>query len=215
MFAQLQKAASVLILLPLLLSACGKNSSTSNSPTADSKPPLDSASTPSASSNPTALGGDTQSPAAQPEGTPLRSSDRKSEIFIPAGWVEDRTLNSSADIQAAKASEAMYIIVLSDSKADLQNVSLVKHSQLTRDTLLKSLTSPQVSPPTEVKSVGGNPAIQYQIRASVSNTNVVYLHTTIETPTHFHQILAWTLPSAFDKNEPQLQQIIQSFREVK
>lgn len=215
MFARLQKAASVLILLPLLLSACGKNSSTSNSHTADSKPPLDSASTPSASSNPAALGGDTQSPAAQPESTPLRSSDRKSEIFIPAGWVEDRTLNSNADIQAAKASEAMYIIVLSDSKADLQNVSLVKHSQLTRDTLLKSLTSPQVSPPTEVKSVGGNPAIQYQIRASVSNTNVIYLHTTIETPTHFHQILAWTLPSAFDKNEPQLQQIIQSFREVK
>lgn len=144
----------------------------------------------------------------------LVGSDGVSQITLPDGWVEDRELHDSAEIQASKRADEMYVIVLSENKADFQDLTLEQHSEITRGLLLQSLTDAEVTGPTAVTSVQGNPTLQYQIRGAIDGINVVYLHTTVETPDSYHQILAWTLPSQFEANDPQLQEIIQSFREA-
>lgn len=147
-------------------------------------------------------------------GTPLMDPEKTIQVSIPSGWKEDRDLHDSAELQASNRIKELYVIVLSESKEDFQDMTLDKHSEITRATLVKSLTQPQTSAPTSLK-VNGHPAVQYEIRGFINNLSVVYLHTTVETETNIHQILTWTLKSMYEKNKPVLQQVTESFKEVK
>jgi hypothetical protein len=48
-----------------------------------------------------------------------------------------------------------------------------------------------------------------------NNTNVVFLHTTVDDGDHFQQILAWTLRSRWQQQNGQLREITGSFRSEK
>ncbi|MBD2071559.1 hypothetical protein H6F93_29260 [Leptolyngbya sp. FACHB-671] len=154
--------------------------------------------------------------AASPEdaGNVLVGLDGQSQLTLLNGWVEDRELHESAEIQASKRGSEEYVIVLSENKADFENLTIEQHSEITRGLLVESLTDPEITGPTDVTTVGSNPAVQYEIQGTIEGINVAYLHTTVETPTKYHQILAWTLPSSFERNKPELQQVIQGFKEV-
>lgn len=156
----------------------------------------------------------TGTPNAQSTGTVLAGAGSPVQVTLPPEWKEDRELHDTAELQASARASEMYMIVLSESKQDIQNMTLAEHSEITRGLLLSNLSSSEVTGPTPVNNINGNPALQYQIQGSIDNINVVYLHTTVETPTSFHQILAWTLPSRFDRNRAELEQVIQSFREA-
>ncbi|RMF21010.1 MAG: hypothetical protein D6756_13230 [Cyanobacteria bacterium J083] len=148
-------------------------------------------------------------------GKVLVSSDGKNQINLPQGWSENKTLNQVANIQAADVSRELYTIVISDPKAEVPNLNLQSHSQTTQKNVLNALKNPTVTP-TKVNTVNGNPAIQYQIRGVHAQIGipVIYLHTTVETPNNFHQIVSWSTPSSFAANEQELQNMIQSFKEV-
>ena len=62
--------------------------------------------------------------------------------------------------------------------------------------------------------VAGFPAVQYEIRGASGGSNIVYLHTTIETPELFAQVLAWTLPSQEAATREHLKKAILSVRPV-
>jgi DnaJ-class molecular chaperone len=147
-------------------------------------------------------------------GTVLVDPEKTIQISIPSGWKEDRDLHDSAELQASNRKKELYVIVLSESKEDFQDMTLDRHSEITRATLVKSLTEPQTSAATTLK-VNGHPAVQYEIRGFINNLSVIYLHTTVETEKNIHQILTWTLKSMYDKNKPALQKVTESFKEVK
>jgi hypothetical protein len=158
---------------------------------------------------------DTQT-ASLPSGMPLVGSDGKEQIALPAGWQEERSLHEDAQLQAFNPSKEMYVIVLSENKADLpEDMTLAKHSEITRNILTGNLRNSEVTGPTAVTKVGDYSATQYKIVGRISGIDVAYLHTTVETGDRFHQILTWTLPEDFDQNESELQTVIQSFREVR
>ncbi len=188
----------ILILTPLALGGCFGNRSVSETPGTDTPPP---AVTQAPNSSP------------QPANNVLVSSDGQSQVTLPEGWLSDRELHESAEIQASQRGQEMYLIVLSENKEDFQDLTLEQHSEITRQLLVESLSDSQVTGPSEVTEIGEKPAIQYEIRGSVEGVNVAYLHTTVETADRYHQILAWTLPSNFSRSEAQLQAIVQSFRE--
>lgn len=147
-------------------------------------------------------------------GNILKSNNDLSEITLPEGWKEQKGLNEKADIQAADSLNNNFMIVLSESKLDFNEMTLDKHSEATRSILLKAIGNPVVEGPTRL-TINGFPAVQYKITGSIDNLNPVYLHTTIETPKNFHQVLAWTLASKYEKNKPVLDKVIGSFKEVK
>lgn len=153
-------------------------------------------------------------PSPLPTATPLvlTAPDKTSQITLPGTWTAQTNLNPEAQIQAANWTQGLYLIVLSEAKDKLKGMTRDKHSQITRELLTKNLVQPQVSKPTTVTQVNGNPAIQYEIRGSLNNFSVQFLHTTIETPTQFVQILAWAPPEAYERNKAELQAILQTYR---
>jgi hypothetical protein len=147
-------------------------------------------------------------------GTVLIGTDEKSEIDLPDGWASDRELHEEAQIQASNRTKRMYVIVLSEDKSAFpQPLTLAKHSEITRSILLENLTNPKVTELPTVKKVGNFPALQYEIQGKINDIEVTYLHTTVETPTRFSQILAWTTPTSFKTDKPELEQVVSSFRE--
>jgi hypothetical protein len=47
-------------------------------------------------------------------------------------------------------------------------------------------------------TIDGHPALQDELSGTEDNTNVVFLHTTVDDGDHFQQILAWTLKSRWE-----------------
>ncbi len=141
------------------------------------------------------------------------SSDGQFQLQVPSGWRQATDLNEKAELQAADRLREMYVVVLSENKMDFEEMSLDKHSQITRENLVESLTSTETSGPTTLV-INGSPAVQYFISGTVDNLRVTYLHTTVETSKSFNQILAWTLRSRFEQNRAELQDVIQSFKEA-
>ncbi len=143
----------------------------------------------------------------------VQSRDGRTQMVVPASWREQTDLNNVADLQVANPRQELYVIVLSESKQDFDaDTTLQEHSELTRGILLETLRNGQVSYEPDQFRIGGYPAVQYQLRGSVDKIKIVYLHTTVEGPSNFHQIVAWTLPSRLTKNEPVLQDVIRSLR---
>lgn len=144
----------------------------------------------------------------------ILSLDKKFQITVPGAWEEEKSLHEKADIQAAHRPSNVFVIVLTESKEDFDGMTVQKHSDLTRGSLMESLKDSQETGPKTL-AINGYPALQYEIRGVFDGyLKVAYLHTTVETPNHFHQILVWTTASAFDKNRPTFEKIAGYFREV-
>lgn len=151
-----------------------------------------------------------------PPATFLTATDGKSEIKLLPEWLNDPALNDKAQIQVSNRARQMYLIVLVQNRRDLGNMTAAEYSKITQGYLTNRLEKSQVTEPTNVTRIGSSPsypAVQREVRGSLSKIDVVYLHTVVETPAQFVQILAWTPPSAFEQNQPEMQQVIQSFRE--
>lgn len=140
------------------------------------------------------------------------ASDEKTQITVPASW-DKLELNEAAEIQVGNLQDEAYLIVLNEAKVDMYGWNLEKHSRVTLGRLLGNMAFPTVSGPKTL-TIGKSQAVQYEARGAVDNLNLVYIHTTVDGPKYFSQILAWTLPSKVDTVKPQLLKAIQSFREV-
>jgi hypothetical protein len=142
----------------------------------------------------------------------IRSTDGCCSVTVPGSWKAEKELNAQANLQASNRLKELYIIVISESKEDFEDMTLEHHSELTRTEFVKSLSTPQVSEAASV-TVNKKDGVQYEISGAINNVKIVALHTTVETDKYFHQILAWTIKSRLEKNKPILQNVIQSFKE--
>jgi superoxide dismutase len=108
----------------------------------------------------------------------------------------------------------MYLIVITDAKADLDNMTLEKHHDLTRDGMFQKMTNASATEPVPL-TIDGHPAIQDELSGTEKGTNVVFLHTTVDEGDHFEQILARTLKSRWQQQNQLLRQITSTFRSEK
>ena len=63
----------------------------------------------------------------------IASDDGKIKVTVPGLWTKLPELNKQASLQVGDKSKEMYLIVITDAKADLNNFALEKYHQLTRD----------------------------------------------------------------------------------
>jgi hypothetical protein len=144
--------------------------------------------------------------------TVLKSKDGKFQLTIPAGWRDDPTLSERGDIKADYPFKEMYVIVITEAKADFtEEVTLDQYTAMTRDSMTSVLSSSELSPPLPV-TINGNAGRQYEIQGAMKNVNLAYLVTTVETSDYYHKIITWTLRSRIDANQTTLQQVAASFR---
>src|SRR6266487_5240319 len=128
----------------------------------------------------------------------IASDDGKIDVIVPGLWVKLPELNKQARLQVGDKSKQMYLIVIPDAKADLDNFTLEKHHQLTRDRMLQKMKNASATQPVSL-TIDGHPALQDELSGTENGTNVVFLHTTVDDGDHFEQILAWTLKSRWQK----------------
>ena len=126
-------------------------------------------------------------------------------------WTELPELNKNASAQVGNNSKEVYLIVITDGKADLDSFTLEKHHQLTLDRMLKGMKNASATEPVSL-TINGHPALQDELTGTEKGTNVVFLHTTVDDGDHFQQILTWTLKSRWQKQNQLLCEITASFR---
>ncbi len=134
-------------------------------------------------------------------------------VVMPANWSIRSDLNSVADLQMGNLFKEAYTIVISENKADFEDLTMEQHSEITRSMIKQSIKNCVESDP-EILDIDGNRAIRYQLTGSVDGLNLIYWHVTIETQEHYHQMLLWSLKSKFTKNQADFDSVIQSFEEV-
>jgi hypothetical protein len=146
-----------------------------------------------------------------PAGTKeIKATDGNFVFDVPNEWKETTGLNDAASLQVANKVKDQYLIVISESKADLENMTLKKHHSVTRDSTLKRMQNSSATSPQSI-TIGGFPALQDELSGTQDGTNIVFLHTTIDDGEHFHQILAWTVKSRWAEGAEQLRDVTQSF----
>lgn len=145
----------------------------------------------------------------------ITSADGKVQATIPGNWEKKSGLHEDGLLQAANLREENYVVVIPDNKADLEDgMTVEEHSDLTRSTIMANVKNCQQTAGPIMLTINGRPAVQYELRGVVSGIKVVYLHTTADGDDKFYQILAWTMPSNYQKNKPILESVVNSFKET-
>jgi hypothetical protein len=144
----------------------------------------------------------------------IASDNGKIKVNVPGTWTKLPELNKQASLQVGNKSKEVYLIVITDTKADLDNFNLEKHHQQIRDRMLQKMKNASATQPVSL-TIDGHPALQDELTGTEKGTNVVFLHTTVDDGDHFQQILAWTLKSRWQKQNELLREVTASFRSEK
>jgi hypothetical protein len=155
----------------------------------------------------------TEQAPSEESGKTIVSSDGVSSVSVVGGWQQATGLHKKAQLQLKNPIRDLYFVVFSEKKENYADVSLEEHAKITREHLLETLQSPTMSAPVKL-TINGNPAIQHEIRGFAGNVKIVYLHTDVEGPYYYHEIVAWTLDKSFHQNKYGLQNLINSFKEL-
>ena len=132
-------------------------------------------------------------------------------IEVPTPWFPDKRLNKRAELGASFPLGEMYVVVFYESADRLpKKISLERYSAFTRGAILDGLGSPSEEK-VGTRSIDGYDSLEYELRGTFKNHELVYLHDVLRTETHFVQILAWTVGSHFDENSETLRSVINSF----
>ena len=142
------------------------------------------------------------------------SDDGEKKVVVPGTWIKLPNLNKQASVQVGNKGKEVYLIVITDAKTDLDNFTLEKHHQQTRDRMLQKMKNASATEPVTL-SIDGHQALQDELTGTEKGTNVVFLHTTVDDGDHFQQILAWTLKSRWQKQNQLLREVTGSFRSEK
>ena len=144
----------------------------------------------------------------------IASEDGKIKVTVSGMWTKLPELNKQATLQVGYKSKEMYLIVLTDAKAAVGDLTLEKHHQITRDRMLQKMTDASATEPVSL-TIDGHPALQDELSGTEKRTNVVFLHTTVDDGDYFQQILAWTLKSRWQQQNKLLREITGTFRSEK
>lgn len=143
----------------------------------------------------------------------LRNEDSEVQLTLPEGWVDVQSLRPDADLYVATADRTMYVLVLADPKqSEVGTFSLANNATQYLSFLDRGLSQPQPGQATNVTSLNGLKAVQYEVRGRVDTMPIVYLHTTVEGETNYYQVVAWTSADKYATAKRDLLTVVESFR---
>jgi Domain of unknown function (DUF4190) len=140
----------------------------------------------------------------------IASDDGKLKFTTSGFWVQRTDLNKRAALQASRKDKELYVMVITDPKSTVTDMTLERHHQTTRDHMLKQMSSSSATATVPV-TIDGHSALQDELTGTQQGSNVVFLHTTVDDGDSFQQILAWTLKSRWAANKSELADITKSF----
>jgi len=149
----------------------------------------------------------------------ITSDDGKLRIKVTEMWTKMSGLNKQASLQVGDKSARMFLMVISDAKAEVPNLTLETHHQLTRDRMLGKMKNASATQPVSL-TIDGHAALQDELTGiekgpALFHEKWVFLHTTVDDGDRYQQILAWTLKSRWQKQNQLLREVTGSFRNEK
>jgi len=144
----------------------------------------------------------------------IRSDDGKLSISASGFWLKMSDLNKKASLQAGYKSNDMYVMVITDPKDTVPDVTLQQHHQLTREHMLQKMENSSATQPASV-TIDGHPAFQDELGGKQERANLVFLHTTVDEGDAYQQILAWTTKSRWPKQNQELREVTNTFHSEK
>jgi hypothetical protein len=167
-----------------------------------------SSSTPAPRFSPPAL----PRPAAPATGSVvILSKDGALKIAAPSGWRSESDLNKNAELQACDAPQQVCVLVFEEDKKTTGDVALARFSRVARGQILKKLGNSSENTGVSLE-IAGHPALQYELRGRADRFDLVYLHTSVETPGHFYQVMGWTSSTLFPQERAVISGITASFQ---
>ena len=103
----------------------------------------------------------------------VASDDDKIRITVPGTWTKLPELHKQASLQVGNKSKEVYLIVVTGAKTDLDNFTLEKYHQQTRDRMLKEMKNASVTQPISL-TIDGHPAVQDELTRTEKGANVVF-----------------------------------------
>src|SRR5206468_5090074 len=97
----------------------------------------------------------------------IASDDGKIKVTVPGTWTKLPELNKRATLQVGDKSKEVYLIVISDAKADLDNMTLEKDHDLTRDRMFQKMKNASATEPVSLM-IDGHPALQDELTGKFS-----------------------------------------------
>src|SRR5438552_15386896 len=143
----------------------------------------------------------------------IASDDGKIKVTVPGMWTKMPKLNEFASLQVVDKGNRMYLIVITEAKADVPKLALQTYHQLTRDEARKKFQA-SASEPVSL-TMDSHPALQDELSRTEKGTNVVLRHTTVDDGDHFQTINAWTIKSRWKQQNQLLREATASFRSEK
>lgn len=151
---------------------------------------------------------------AQTSKTPVVSKDGKAQILLPAGWADVRKPDTSVHLSIKVADRSRDLHLNVGTKPRIPTIAIAQLAEMTA-TGLKGMMQNGKSERTALKNVNSYAAVQYKLQGVLLGINTTMLITLVETPKHYHVITAGSTTHSFSQYQPELQQMIQSFKELK
>jgi hypothetical protein len=151
----------------------------------------------------------------------VNSTDRVSTILLPSNWAQfpPSERNADASIQYANLFAERYVMVISESKSDLNGLldtsssnAISAYNELVQDGLAAALTIKRDSQ-TEA-TINGMPGFRCKLSGDVDGVDIVYWVSVVEGKNDFHQVHVWTTAALETKNKPILFNVANSFKEA-
>jgi hypothetical protein len=141
------------------------------------------------------------------------SDDGKLSMQAPSSWVETDRLVEGASLQAEHEFEELYVVVVMNSAVDFDpRLDLRGFARLAREGILDAQESRRMVRGPATLTIGGRRSVQVELEGLVDGVRIVYVHTSIQVPDGFVEVIAWTLPSLIDETRSLLQRISASVR---
>ena len=144
----------------------------------------------------------------------ITSEDGKLRVTTSGFWVKTSDLNKDAALQVANKNQDMYLMVFTDAKSAVGQMTLEQRHQATRDRKLQSMQNGSASQAIPL-TIDGHAALQDEVSGTQQRSNLVFLHTTVDDGDYFQQIIAWTTKSHWPKQNHELRDITNSFHSEK
>lgn len=154
----------------------------------------------------------------KPLETFLTSTNGTTQIRLPQGWVNSLTPADAKkfEIKVKNPARSLHLSVVSQaSRQKLAGMSLEQIAEVPMNGLKVGLKNAQVER-TDIARVNEQSAVQYRLQGVAHNgADLTMLATTVETPNLYYVILAGGATKTFPQHQAEVQQVIQSFQEVR
>ncbi|NNE93516.1 MAG: hypothetical protein HKN23_17860 [Verrucomicrobiales bacterium] len=155
-----------------------------------------------------------QKEAGKPRAIP--SNDGLVELTGPKSWKDLSTMLGveDASVQIGNIFQEEYLVVISEPKSDFDDDFTTKdYTELIRELNLEGTDQSTDETALNPIQVNGLDGFQYEFQARIDGLDIVYLMTIVGGKDHFHQVMAWTMPSKKAVAFPKFRDAAATFRE--